>query len=190
MSKLLSFIAFGGIVLILVATNKTAFAEQAQLSSDSATQKESGSVEVQKDSKVRLGSVTVGAGYGHYSGLTYWGYPYAAAFYPYWGGFWPGIYAAPSIYMPFYYPGYPYDNARRSRLGEIRLKVEPRDANVFVDGAYAGPAENLKTFWLEPGAYNLRIEASNTPSFNRRIYVLTGKTLKVDANLSTPEEAH
>ena len=188
MSKLLGFKFFGGIALILTLSNQTAFVEEAQNSSNSATQKDPGSVEVRQDAKVRLGGVTIGAGYSHYSGPTYWGYPYEAGFYPYWGGFWPGIYATPSIYMPFYYPGYLNENARRSRLGEIRLKVEPRNASVFVDGAYAGSAENLKTFWLEPGAYDLKIEVSETSSFNRRIYVLSGKTLKVDVNLAPPPE--
>jgi hypothetical protein len=43
--------------------------------------------------------------------------------------------------------------------------------------------------WLDSGAYNLEVK-SDGRSFAKRIYVLTGKTLKIDAELaSQPAEA-
>lgn len=123
-----------------------------------------------RPSGVRFGGVVVGAGYtrGFYPYYWYGGWPYYSPFY--------------DFYLPMYYPGY-YGYARSYHMGEIKLRVEPRNAQVYVNGAYAGKADRLKTIWLAPGAYNLELKADQR-SFQKRIYVLTGKTLKIDADLT------
>ena len=121
-------------------------------------------------SRVRFGGIVVGAGY-------------TRGFYPYsWYGGWPFYSPFYDFYLPMYYPGY-FGYGRGDLMGEIKLRVEPPNAQVYVDGAYAGKADRLKTIWLAPGAYNLELKADQH-SFQKRIYVLTGKTLKIDADLT------
>jgi hypothetical protein len=129
-----------------------------------------GAVEGPKSrTRVRLAGVSVGAGYVRYAGPFY-GYPYWPAFGPFYG-----------FYSPFYYPGYyGYGFARGPGMGEVRLHAG-RDAEVFLDGAYAGKGEKLKSMWLEPGAYNLEVREAGREPYTRRIYVLSDKTLRIDA---------
>jgi hypothetical protein len=90
-------------------------------------------------------------GYGAFGGLGYFYYdPYRwnpGYYYPYGGG-------------PGYYPrvgGYGFD------VGELRLQVFPRNAQVFVDGYYAGTVDDydgvFQALKLESGAYQIRISA-------------------------------
>ena len=135
--------------------------------------------------RVRLGGIYVGAGYSRYSGYYPYGfgYPYWRYWGPYWSPFW-------DYYVPMYYPFHPgfYNGfARGPNMGEVKLKAQPRDASVYIDGAYAGVAADLKTIWLEPGAYNLEVKADSR-QFARRIYVLSGKTLRIDAGLASEKE--
>jgi hypothetical protein len=92
---------------------------------------------------------------------------------PYWAWAW----------SPYYHPAYFTGYARSDDKGEVKLAGAPRDAEVFLDGAYAGTAGDLRSMWLDPGAYNLVVKSQNTPAFERRIYVLTGKTLKIAAEV-------
>jgi hypothetical protein len=130
----------------------------------------------------RLGTITVGASYSHWWGNPYYPYAYYAygpyGFYPYpyygayspwfWDPFWGG-------YSSLAYPG--------ADKGEVRLTGAPKTAQVFLDGAYAGTADKLKSMWLKPGAYDLSVSTPNRTSFHQRIYVLSGKSLKITADL-------
>lgn len=124
--------------------------------------------------RVKLGTITVGAGFTHFSG-PYYRYPYGYWYTPYfWDPLWYGF---PPLFHPGYFTGFPYSEDK----GEVKLTAAPRDAEVFLDGAYAGTADHLKSIWLAPGAYNLTVKAEQHAPFERRIYVLTGKTLKINA---------
>jgi|SRR5579863_4343912 len=79
---------------------------------------------------------------------------------------------------PGYVPNFEYGNGR----GEVRLTDAPKIAKVYLNGAYAGTAYRLKHIWLDPGAYDLAIAIPNRETFEQRIYVLSGKTLKIAAN--------
>lgn len=135
--------------------------------------------------RVRLGTISVGAGYTHFSGPTYYPYePYG--FYPYgWAYSISPWYPLPGFYPPFYAPGYfAYGNDK----GEVKLAAEPKTANVYLDRAYAGTADRLKSMWLDPGAYDLSVSSKGLEAFHQRIYVLSGKSLRIKAKL-IPEEA-
>ena len=145
---------------------------------------EAGKATISRPSRIRLAGVSIGAAYTHYSGRGYC-YPY---------GFSPFFYSAAlpyclsyyDLYTPFYYPAFYHPGfyngfARGPNMGEVRLQASSKKAEVFLDGAYAGRAEDLRSIWLEPGAYNLEVKAETRPPFSRRIYVLSGKTLKIDA---------
>jgi hypothetical protein len=125
--------------------------------------------------RIRLGGISVGASYSHGPWSPYYS-PYR-----YYYGPW-GLYD-PFWYSPFIHPalygGYGYQPS----TGEIKLDTDAKDASVYLDGAFAGTVESLKNFRLEPGAYNLELRDSNQATFSKRIYVLSGKTLRLRPRL-------
>jgi hypothetical protein len=131
--------------------------------------------------RIRLGGIVVGAGYTRYGG----GYP---SFYsPYWyGGPW--INAAwmspwaPYWYGPYFHPGFFTGYGYEPNMGEVKLRAE-RGSEVFLNDGFAGNAGKLRSMWLEPGVYNLEVRSSDGSSYKRRIYVLSGKALTVQAQL-------
>lgn len=75
------------------------------------------------------------------------------------------------------YPGYGY--AARSNMGEVKIKTPLKDAEVLIDGAYAGTTGERKKMWLRAGAHNIEIRAAGYEPFRRRIYVLSDKTVTI-----------
>lgn len=67
--------------------------------------------------------------------------------------------------------------------GEVKLDTKVKDAEVFIDGNYAGTVGELKTISRHPSSYDLQVRASGRMSFQQRIYVLAGKTIKLQVNL-------
>jgi hypothetical protein len=128
--------------------------------------------------RIRFGGVLIGAGYVH--GSYGWPYRYDASgpwAYPgyLWDPFFYGLWAHPGFYSGFpYYPDF----------GEVKLATSDKAAAVFIDGGFAGYSGKLKNIWLEPGAYNIEVR-SGSREFSKRVYVLSGKSLKLDAR---PEE--
>lgn len=127
---------------------------------------------------VRLGGVSLGAGY--FSSPFFFGPFGPYGFYPYGFAYSPFFYD--SFYSPFY-PPYTGGFAYGPDKGEVKLNANPKNAQVFLDGAYAGTAGHLKNMWLTSGAYNLSVSAPGREDFQQRIYVLSGKSLKIDAKL-------
>ncbi len=124
---------------------------------------------------LRLGTVALGAGY--ISG-PFW-YPYGAyGYYPYYGAVFDPFWAP---FSPYYFPA---SIAYGEGKGQIELKADPKDAAVYIDDAYAGTVHRLKNIWLDPGAYDLSIRAAGREPFQQRVYVLTGKTLNINAKLT------
>jgi len=105
-----------------------------------------------------VGSVhtIIAPGYGFY--YPYWGWGWG---YPYWG------------YGP-YYPEY--------SAGKIKIKDSNKSDQVYIDGAYAGTAEKMKTITLSPGSYSVEIRQQNKDRVNRKVYVVAGKTVEIDVN--------
>lgn len=134
-------------------------------------------VETGRKTHVRLGTISVGASYTHFSGPLY-GYPWYPYSYWYSPLFW-------NYYGPFYYPGYFGPGNGR---GVVRLSASPTSARVFIDNAYAGTVAELKSFWLDPGAYDLEVTAEGRTPYRQRIYVLSGKTLRITAALEAEME--
>jgi hypothetical protein len=88
---------------------------------------------------------------------------------------------APYAYGPYgWYEPYP---AYISNVGELKLKTNVKDADVYINGAYAGKAAKLKSIWLRPDAYNIEIRAAGYAPYAERIYLLAGKSWQVKANL-------
>jgi hypothetical protein len=90
-----------------------------------------------------------------------------------------GWYGYGPLYSP--YPSGPYYGAPNA--GRVKLDTKVKDAQVFVDGAYAGTAGKLKTMWMRPGAYTIELRAPAHAQFAERIYVVAGKTIHVEPGL-------
>lgn len=131
--------------------------------------------------RVRLGGIMIGAGYSHMSGPAY-GYP---GYYPYrqWG-LW-GAYD-PFFYGPYVHPGFFNGFAYGPSLGGVKLKSADKDSWVYLNGALAGRTEKLKTMWLEPGVYNLEVRSGDR-RFGQKVYILSGKTLHLTADMQRAE---
>ena len=110
---------------------------------------------------IRGGFVTVGPGF-YASG---WGPGWYGPS-PYWSGYWGR--------GPYY--AYPL-------AGEVKLDTKVKDAQVFINGAYAGTTKDNKTMHLRPGSYNIEIrEGAQTP-FAQKVYVTAGKTIHLQPAL-------
>ena len=87
---------------------------------------------------------------------------------PYWGPYW----------GPYYgYYGY-YPNS-----GEVKLDTKVKDAQVFINGAYAGTTHENKTMHFRPGSYNIEIRENGRVPFAQKVYVAAGKTLHLHPEL-------
>jgi hypothetical protein len=98
-----------------------------------------------------------------------WGWGFG----PYWSPAWAWGWGW-GPYYPAYW-GY-FDTQQR---GRVEIKTDRKDATVMINGAYAGTAGELKSIWLEPGAYDFEISVPNAKPFTTHVYVLAGKTLKL-----------
>ena len=138
--------------------------------------------------RLRLGGVSVGAGYSYFSAPYYYPYAYPFGYTPF--GFYPGNWVAASYWYPISgpYPFYTPDAFRYGDgRGEIRLTTAPKEAKVYIAGGYAGMADKLTKLWLDPGAYDLTVSAAGREDFHQRLYVLSRKSLKISAKLD-PEQ--
>jgi hypothetical protein len=82
---------------------------------------------------------------------------------PYWGPYWGSPYPLPV-----------YPNA-----GEVKLKTEVKNADVYIDGSYAGTTHQNHEMYLKPGSYDIKIVYGGKIRYSKRVYVVAGKTLKL-----------
>jgi PEGA domain len=88
-----------------------------------------------------------------------------------------------------YYGPYPYAPYLLSNVGQVKLDTHVKEADVFIDGSYAGTIRELKTMMMRPGNYDISVRAPGRDTFEQKIYVVAGKTLKLRPELrvqSTP----
>jgi hypothetical protein len=111
-------------------------------------------------------SVAVGVGYSPFY------YPYYPAFY---GGWW-YPYGYPYGWYPPYY-GYGYIDS------SLRLQVEPKETEVFIDGHWAGTVDDFDGFFqrlhVEPGEHDLELYLAGHKSAKQKIYLQPNKTFRV-----------
>lgn len=94
------------------------------------------------------------------------------------GGYWGGGYWGPYGYGPYGGGYYAYPNT-----GEIKLDTKVKDAQVFINGAFAGTTQENKKMHLRPGSYNLEIRHGGQTQFAQKVYVAAGKTLHLRPQL-------
>lgn len=100
------------------------------------------------------------------------------------GAYGHGTYGAPyAHYAPYaqYAPGYGFD------FGGIRLRMRPRDAQVFVDGYYTGIVDDFDgTFQqlrLEQGAHKIEVRMPGFEDLELDVYVQPGRTINIHEDL-------
>jgi len=105
-------------------------------------------------------------------GFVGFGRPYYGGWYsPYWGPYWGPAYG-----------GYGYYNAHPNS-GEVKLDTKVKDAQVFINGSYAGTTRQNKSMYLRPGSYNIEIREAGRTRYAERVYVVVGKTLHLRPEL-------
>jgi hypothetical protein len=93
----------------------------------------------------------------------------AAVFYRgYWGPYW-----GPGYYGYYYGP----------TAGQVKLDTKVKNAEVFIDGAFAGTTHQAKSMYLRPGSYNIEIRELGVTKFAEQVYVVPGKTLHLRPTL-------
>jgi hypothetical protein len=130
-----------------------------------------------------------GGGHGHGHGVWYyppsywWGYSGLGLGYFYYDPLWwgPGYYGYGGYGYPGYgayggaYGAYGGDSESYYGVGQLRLKVKPRDAEVYVDGYYSGVVDDydgtFQRLTLDSGPHRVEIRKPgfNTLSFDVRI---------------------
>ena len=83
------------------------------------------------------------------------------------GGY--GAYGGP-YWGPAYYPAY-------ANSGEVRIETKLKDADVFINDAYAGTTKDNKNVRLSPGRYTIEVRHGGQTTLSERVYVVAGKTL-------------
>jgi hypothetical protein len=116
----------------------------------------------------------------YYYSRSYYGYPYYGS--PFYGGWGVGYYS------PYYYSGYYgyspyYYGARGYRAGAIRVLVEPNETRVYVDGYYAGVADDFDGIFqrlnLAPGRHDISLRLDGFRTQNFKVYVPYDHTIKI-----------
>ena len=116
-------------------------------------------------------SASLAAGRGHFRsgrvhaaivpGFGFWSYPYWGWGDPFWN------------WGPYYYPV--------ETRGTIKLKDFNKHDEVYINGAYAGRVDKLKSIKLEPGQYQVQVRHQGKDLVDRNVYVVSGKTIEIFA---------
>lgn len=109
--------------------------------------------------------------YGFYGGVGPSPFYYGYNGYGYSYG--PGMYSSP-------YPTYAYPHI----AGGVRLKIRPRDAQVFVDGYYAGRVDDFdgafQSLKLEAGGHKIEVRMPGFEDLELDVHVQPGRTITLE----------
>ena len=111
----------------------------------------------------------------------------------YYGGFWPwgfgglGFGGYYSGAFDQYYGGDAGGSVPGSPAGSMRLKIKPRDAQVFVDGFYAGIVDDFDGMFqrlhLDPGPHHIEVRADGYEPLNLDVQIRSDQTMKYEGDL-------
>lgn len=98
-----------------------------------------------------------------------------------------GAYGSPyPYYSPYYYGGSPWQPSGYD-IGGIRLKIRPRDAQVYVDGYYAGLVDDFdgtfQSLRLDQGGHKIEIHMPGYEDLELDVHVQAGKTITLQEDL-------
>jgi hypothetical protein len=115
-----------------------------------------------------------GLGYLYYDPFWYGGFGY--------GGYGYGGYGYPGYYGGGYYGGSgSYGQSRAFDTGSLRLKIKPREAQVFVDGYFVGEVDSFDgTFQklnIDSGGHRVEIKADGFEPLQLDVLITAGETV-------------
>ena len=138
-------------------------------------------------------------GPGHRPGYGY-GYPrYGSSFYFGFGGFYGPYYWSPWFYSPYWYGAYAYDSFFYGPYGgygypyggsyggynaaNLKVQVEPKNAEVYVDGRLAGIVDHFdgmfQSLMVEGGAHDVVVYLDGYRSIREHLYLNVGSTYRI-----------
>jgi hypothetical protein len=136
--------------------------------------------------------------YGYYGSLGFYGYPFGSAYgydpYMWWTSMGPlygwGMYALPmSRYSGLWYDYYAAESPSyvQSIDGSIKLKVKPKDAEVYVDGTYYGRVDHYDGAFqhldLRAGTHRVEIRANGYQPIEFQVRVLPGRSITYNGEM-------
>ena len=96
----------------------------------------------------------------------------------------------PFFYDPFWGPWYPYGYAYPyddRPEADIRTEVTPKDAEVYVDGYYAGHADDFdgvfKRLHVAPGGHSITFHLDGFRTVSQDVYVRPDSTFKMNTTM-------
>ena len=143
--------------------------------------------------------------YNNYRYYPYKSYGYARPYYYYPYSFGYGPYGRGSFYFDLYYNSYVFYPPAVARYdyygsyygtygyptGELRLQVRPRDAQVFIEGAYAGTVDDFdgtfQSLRLEQGEYKVEIVLPGYEPLDFDVQIVPGEKVTYKGDL-IPEQ--
>jgi hypothetical protein len=125
---------------------------------------------------------------GYYGGYWPWAFGGLGFGYGYYGGYYGGYY---DPYYPWY-PGYgPYGYAPVAVGGidgSLRLRVQPVDAQVYVDGFYAGVVDDFngafERLHLQPGPHHVEVRAPRYETLGVDVMIRPDQTITLTRDLT------
>jgi hypothetical protein len=87
------------------------------------------------------------------------------------------------FYGPAYYGGYYPVYAPYSNTGTVKIDSKDKNAEVFVNGSYAGTVKDNTSMHLRQGNYNIEVRSAGVTAFSESVYVTAGKTLHISPAL-------
>jgi hypothetical protein len=75
---------------------------------------------------------------------------------------------------------YPYGTTLgAANLGQVKIDSNFKDAEVFINGAFARTLGQLKTMNMRAGGYNIEVREPGRQPFQAKVFVVPGKTMKL-----------
>jgi hypothetical protein len=126
-----------------------------------------------------------GWGWGGYYYDPFWGsYYYPGYYWPGYYGFYGPGYSGYSGYSGSYGPGHgagPTASYTPEERGALRLKLKPREAEVYVDGAYAGIVDDFdgafQKLHLPPGKHTIEVRPSQGDPVKFEVLIVRDQTV-------------
>jgi len=126
-----------------------------------------------------------GGYYPIYPGYPWYGYPWYGYGYPYYGSFGLGFF----YYDPYWWGSGTYAGgyAQVADTGSVRLKVKPRDAQVYVDGYFVGIVDSFDGVFqrlkLVSGGHRLEIRLDGYETLSFDVLITPGETITYTGQL-------
>ncbi len=96
-------------------------------------------------------------------------------------GYAPGYY--PSFGIGYgYYPfavGFNFAGGPRDPRGVVRFEVHPKQAEIYIDGYYAGIVDDFGKLRLEPGPHDITLYLDGHRAFEETVYSTAGSTVRI-----------